>query len=105
MGYPHRPPAEGGPGQAAYLGFWAPRVCKDIDKWHLGQAGGHLVWGGRKPVAVAVGAGPAEAGANTGRGAGGVFSHLLPASGLPLGNWSLGIGATLGFIHGGHLSR
>lgn len=43
MGYPHSPPAEGGPGQASCLVFWAPRVCKDIDKWHLGQAGGHLV--------------------------------------------------------------
>lgn len=55
MGYPHSPPAEGGPGQASCLGFWAPRVCKDIDKWHLGQAGGHLVWGERRPMAAAKG--------------------------------------------------
>lgn len=91
MGYPHSPPAEGGLGQAAYLGFWAPRVCKDIDKWHLGQAGGHLVWGGRRPTAVTVGAGPAEAGANPGRGAPGVFllapSFWATSRELVLENW------------------
>nr|BAC85216.1 unnamed protein product [Homo sapiens] len=27
----------GWPGQAAHPGFWAPRVCKDIDKWHLSE--------------------------------------------------------------------
>lgn len=45
MGYSRRHPGWGGPGQAARPGFWAPRACKDVDKWRLGQARGQPVCG------------------------------------------------------------
>lgn len=56
-------------------------------------------------MAASIGAASAETGANAGKGSGGVFPHLLPASGLPLGNWDLEIGPTLGLIQGACLNK
>lgn len=56
-------------------------------------------------MTAAVGVGSAEARTNTGREAGGVFPHLLPASGLPLGKWDLRIGASLDLVKRGLLNE